>query len=112
MKLLVTGGLGFIGSNFCRYILTTHPDYELVNIDKIDIGSNPANLREFDDFKRSQFIKCNICSPHSKNFQNRYKLNNSYVINRAFFPCQKTPRFSTQYFKSTTNLGESAPSNR
>ncbi|MBE3115721.1 NAD-dependent epimerase/dehydratase family protein, partial [Candidatus Bathyarchaeota archaeon] len=38
MKLLVTGGLGFIGSNFCRYMLAKHPDYELINVDKIGIG--------------------------------------------------------------------------
>jgi dTDP-glucose 4,6-dehydratase len=67
MKLLVTGGLGFIGSNFCRYILATHPDYELVNIDKIGLGSNPANMREFEDYKRYQFIKGDICNPQLLN---------------------------------------------
>jgi len=33
MKLLVTGGLGFIGSNFCRHVLAKYPDYELINVD-------------------------------------------------------------------------------
>ncbi len=63
MKLLVTGGLGFIGSNFCRHILKKHPDYELINVDKIGIGANPANLRDLENEKRYSFIKGNICNP-------------------------------------------------
>ena len=63
MKLLVTGGLGFIGSNFCRLMLTKYPDYELINVDKIGIGANPANLREIENDKRYTFIKGDICNP-------------------------------------------------
>jgi dTDP-glucose 4,6-dehydratase len=62
MELLVTGGLGFIGSNFCRHIITQHSDYELVNIDKIGIGANPANLRNVENKKRYTFIKGDICN--------------------------------------------------
>ncbi|MDR1992408.1 MAG: dTDP-glucose 4,6-dehydratase [Nitrososphaerota archaeon] len=63
MKVLVTGGLGFIGSSFCRYMLTEHPDCELINIDKIGIGANPANLQGVDNDKRYTFIKGDICNP-------------------------------------------------
>jgi len=63
MRLLVTGGLGFIGSNFCRHILTTRQDYELVNIDKIGVGANPANLRDIENDKRYTFVKGDICNP-------------------------------------------------
>jgi dTDP-glucose 4,6-dehydratase len=63
MKLLVTGGLGFIGSNFCRHILTKHPDYELTNIDKIGIGANPANLRDLENNRKYTFMKGDICNP-------------------------------------------------
>ena len=63
MKLLVTGGLGFIGSNFCRYILARYPDYELINVDKIGIGANPANLLDIENDKRYTFIKGDICNP-------------------------------------------------
>ncbi len=67
MKLLVTGGLGFIGSNFCRYMLTKHPDYELINVDKIGIGANPANLHDAENNKNYTFIKGDICNPQLMN---------------------------------------------
>jgi dTDP-glucose 4,6-dehydratase len=63
MRLLVTGGLGFIGSNFCRYILEKYPDYELINVDKVGIGANPANLHDVENDKRYTFIKGDICNP-------------------------------------------------
>jgi dTDP-glucose 4,6-dehydratase len=67
MKVLVTGGLGFIGSNFCRYMLANHPDWELINVDKIGIGANPANLRDIENDKRYTFIKGDICNPQLMN---------------------------------------------
>ncbi|MCW3996170.1 MAG: dTDP-glucose 4,6-dehydratase [Candidatus Bathyarchaeota archaeon] len=67
MKLLVTGGLGFIGSNFCRYMLAEHSDYELINVDKMGIGANPANLRDIENDKRYTFIKGDICNPQLMN---------------------------------------------
>ena len=63
MRVLVTGGLGFIGSNFCRYMLKRHPDCDLINVDKIGIGANPANLRDMENDKRYTFIKGDICNP-------------------------------------------------
>ena len=63
MKLLITGGLGFIGSNFCRYILSKHPDFEVINIDKIGIGANPASLHDLENNPRYRFIKGDICNP-------------------------------------------------
>lgn len=67
MKLLVTGGLGFIGSNFCKHMLAKHPDYELINVDKIGIGANPANLHAIENDKRYTFIKGDICNPQLLN---------------------------------------------
>ena len=63
MKILVTGGLGFIGSNFIRYILSKHTDYKIVNVDKIGVGANPANLKDLENEKRYKFIKGDICNP-------------------------------------------------
>jgi dTDP-glucose 4,6-dehydratase len=67
MKLLVTGGLGFIGSNFCRLMLAKYPDYELINVDKMGIGANPANLHEIENDKRYTYIKGDICNPQLMN---------------------------------------------
>jgi len=60
MKLLVTGGLGFIGSNFIRYMLSRHEDIHITNLDKLSIGSNPVNLRDIDTDTRYGFVKGDI----------------------------------------------------
>jgi len=60
MKLLVTGGMGFIGSNFIRYILSTRKDVEVINLDNISIGANPANLKDLKKNRRYNFVKGSI----------------------------------------------------
>jgi dTDP-glucose 4,6-dehydratase len=67
MKLLVTGGLGFIGSNFCRYMLANNPDIELINVDKVGIGANPNSLHDVENDKRYTFIKGDISNPQLMN---------------------------------------------
>jgi dTDP-glucose 4,6-dehydratase len=57
VKLLVTGGLGFIGSNFIRYVLSKHREVEVVNLDKMGIGSNPKNLEDLEGDERYRFVK-------------------------------------------------------
>lgn len=65
MKLLVTGGLGFIGSNFIRYMHKEHPEYSITNFDKITYAGNPENLTDFENDSRYLFIKGDICDPHA-----------------------------------------------
>ncbi len=61
MKLLITGGLGFIGSNFVRYILKKYPDYEVINLDKMTYAGNPENLKDIESNSQYKFIKGDIC---------------------------------------------------
>lgn len=61
MKLLVTGGSGFIGSNFIRHVLTAHPDDSVVNLDKLTYAGNPANLKDVERDPRYAFVHGDIC---------------------------------------------------
>ncbi len=63
MKLLVTGGAGFIGSNFICYWLKNHPDDQIVNLDKLNYAGNLANLKSIQDNPNYSFIKADICDP-------------------------------------------------
>jgi dTDP-glucose 4,6-dehydratase len=60
MKLLVTGGAGFIGSNFIRYILKKYPDYEIVNLDLLTYAGNLENLKDIENNKNYKFVKGDI----------------------------------------------------
>jgi len=59
MKILITGGAGFIGSNFIRYVLNKYKDLEVINLDKLGYGSNLENLKDIDD-SRYSFVKGDI----------------------------------------------------
>lgn len=61
MKILVTGGAGFIGSNFIRYVLKARKDFEIVNYDKLTYAGNLANLDDVADRPNYAFIKGDIC---------------------------------------------------
>ncbi len=61
MKILLTGGAGFIGSNFVHYILREHPDYELVVLDKLTYAGNLKNLESALQNLRFKFIRQDIC---------------------------------------------------
>jgi dTDP-glucose 4,6-dehydratase len=61
MKILVTGGCGFIGSNFILHLLSSRPDCEIVNLDALTYAGNPDNLRTVENDDRYTFIKGNIC---------------------------------------------------
>ena len=61
MKLLVTGGSGFIGSNFIRHVLAAHPDDRVVNLDKLTYAGNPANLADLAGDSRYAFVQGDVC---------------------------------------------------
>ncbi|MEJ3718861.1 dTDP-glucose 4,6-dehydratase [Paenibacillus polymyxa] len=60
MKLFVTGGAGFIGSNFVLYMLKQHPDYEIVNIDALTYAGNLENLKSIENHPKHTFVKADI----------------------------------------------------
>ncbi|MBU2228985.1 dTDP-glucose 4,6-dehydratase [Patescibacteria group bacterium] len=61
MKLLITGGAGFIGSNFIHYWLKNHPDDKIVNLDKLTYCGNLENLQSIEKNPNYKFVKGDIC---------------------------------------------------
>jgi len=62
MKILVTGGLGFIGSNFILYVAKHNPNFKIINVDAELIGSNKLNLAKLNHTKNYEYVKGNICN--------------------------------------------------
>jgi dTDP-glucose 4,6-dehydratase len=60
MKILVTGGCGFIGSNFIHYMLRNYPDYSVINVDKLTYAGNLKNLSALSESPRYTFLKGDI----------------------------------------------------
>ena len=61
MRILVTGGAGFIGSNFVRHLLDERIDAEVVNLDKLTYAGSLANIEDVDRDMRHTFVKADIC---------------------------------------------------
>ena len=61
-NILVTGGAGFIGSNFIPHLMETHPDVQVVNLDLLTYAGNPENLAEVVDMPNYNFVKDDICN--------------------------------------------------
>ena len=61
MKIIVTGGAGFIGSNFIFYMLKKYPDYEIICVDKLTYAGNLSTLKGIMDNHRFRFVKLDIC---------------------------------------------------
>ncbi|GAB4107935.1 MAG: dTDP-glucose 4,6-dehydratase [Phycisphaeraceae bacterium] len=60
MRILLTGGAGFIGSNFVRFVLRERPDYAIVNLDALTYSGNPENLSDLEGHDRYRFVHGNI----------------------------------------------------
>ncbi len=65
MKIVVTGGAGFMGSNFIHYLLRTYPDYRVINFDKLTYAGNLENLSDIDQDPRYEFVKGDIADPRA-----------------------------------------------
>ena len=62
MKILITGGAGFIGSNFIRHIISEYPEHSLVNLDNLTYAGNLENLKDMEGRPNYQFIRGDICN--------------------------------------------------
>lgn len=81
-RVLVTGGAGFIGSNFVRMVLSEHSDCFVVNVDKLTYAGNLENLSGFEDHPNHKFIKADICDgPAVEKVIEQYKIDS--IINFA-----------------------------
>ena len=62
MRIIVTGGSGFIGTNFIRYMINKYPDYKILNIDSLTYSGNKNNLTELESNPNYEFIEEDICN--------------------------------------------------
>lgn len=60
-NILITGGAGFIGSNFVPYFCEKHPEYNILNLDKMTYAADASNLKECESMKNYSFIQGDIC---------------------------------------------------
>ena len=79
-KLLVTGGAGFVGSAFIKYILKKYPDWKIVNLDALTYAGNLYNLREVETNPNYTFVQGNICG---QDLVNSLVSDSDYVVNFA-----------------------------
>lgn len=63
MKLLVTGGAGFIGSNFIRYWLSNYPEDDIINLDLLTYAGHKESLEDISSNPHYQFVQGDICDP-------------------------------------------------
>jgi len=63
MKVVITGGAGFIGSNFVLHVLEQHADYDIIVVDKLTYAGNLGNLAAVLEGPRMQFVGLDICDP-------------------------------------------------
>lgn len=81
MKILVTGGAGFIGSNFIHLVRKKRPDWEIVNFDLLTYAGNLANLEDIIDNKNYRFVKGDISNPGD--VKNLFSEKFEYAVNFA-----------------------------
>ncbi len=103
-NILVTGGAGFIGSNFINHILIKRDDYNIINLDKLTYAGNLENLKQSENKKNYHFIKGDIINAELVNFIFE-KYNIRYVINFAAESHVDRSILGSEIFYRTNVLG-------
>jgi dTDP-glucose 4,6-dehydratase len=103
-NVLVTGGAGFIGSNFVNYILSTKDDYYIVNLDKLTYAGNLENLKQSESNKNYHFIRGDITNSELVQYIFE-KFNIKYVINFAAESHVDRSILGSQIFYTTNVIG-------
>lgn len=97
--ILVTGGAGFVGSNFIRYFLRRNKDFVIVNMDNLNYASNLKNLKELERSPRYHFVKGSICNQELVNYVVK-RHRPDYILNFA----DESERSNNSFVASQTNL--------
>ncbi len=103
-NILVTGGAGFIGSNFINHILNERVDYNIINLDKLTYAGNLENLKQSENKKNYNFIKGDIINAELVNFIFE-KYNIRFVINFAAESHVDRSILGSEIFYRTNVLG-------
>jgi len=103
MKIIVTGGAGFIGSNFIHYIFKKRPDWEITNFDALTYAGNLANLQDVEDNPNYNFIKGDIGSPDD--VEKLFSANYDYLVNFAAESHVDRSLYNPGLFLKTNVLG-------
>ncbi|MFZ5988994.1 MAG: dTDP-glucose 4,6-dehydratase [Bacillota bacterium] len=102
--ILITGGAGFIGSNFIRYFLRRNKDFVIVNIDNLNYASNLNNLKDVERSPRYHFVKGSICNHELVNYVIK-RHRPDYIINLAAESDSDRSVNSPLVFSQTNILG-------
>ncbi len=103
-NVLVTGGAGFIGSNFINYILNKRDDYNIINLDVLTYAGNLENLKPSENKKNYHFVKGDICNSELVSYIfEKYKIN--HVINFAAESHVDRSILGSQIFYKTNVIG-------
>lgn len=103
-NILITGGAGFIGSNYINHILNERDDYNIINLDKLTYAGNLENLKPSEDKKNYHFVKGDICNAELVRYLfEKYKI--KYVINFAAESHVDRSILGSEIFYTTNVIG-------